>query len=403
MRIRIDGTSIKPGHSAGVEAFTYGMLRGLLNSAEHDIEVEILDDTTKAWKERVPSDTVRWSEIPVALRSDTRLGRQARRFVPAQVRASKISRRVVNGIREIARPQEKTQADVTVYPFTCVPVRAENSVLVMHDLRRFQPGFLEPGYVEVITENVKKAAAIAVSWPHPYQQALELFPEARDKIAMIPPPTFHPRPADQVSTPEEGLLLYPSSTSTHKNHATLLEGMTLLPNFRLVCPGPLVAPEADRLLQRAAEPDLAGRVSLPGFVTVDELTELYSRAWAVVVPSTWEAASGAIFEAFSWGLPVACADVKPLRAQIEFAGGDAAFFDAYDPRSVSRAIERLAANREHYAAASRVASHRLADRTWTDTARDYADLFGWVAAGRTGNIPRSTFGTAPESLTDPSR
>lgn len=391
MHIRVDGTSIVPGHSAGVEAFTYGLVSGLATATDHHIEVEVLAGTQDAWRVQVPESHVRWSEVNVALRSDTSMGNRIRRYVPSQIRSSRLARRAVNGVRDRARAQPSDSADVTVYPFSCVPINPGPSVLVLHDLRRFQPGEKRTGYNDIIEGNARKAAAITASWPHPFQQVLNTFPSARDKTGLIPLPAFHARPEGAESAQEDGLLLYPSSTAPHKNHATLLEGMSLLTQYRVVCPGPLVEPQASMLQKRATEQDLQGRVSFPGFVSVDELQDLYRRAWAVVVPSTWEAASGAIFEAFSWGLPVACADVEPLRAQVEFAGGEVSYFAADDPQGVATAVERIRQNYEGYAAASLKAGKKLETRTWAETAQDYERVLRWVAQGSVGPMPTSSF------------
>jgi glycosyltransferase involved in cell wall biosynthesis len=105
----------------------------------------------------------------------------------------------------------------------------------------------------------------------------------------------------------------------------------------------------------------------------------------------WEAASGAVFEAFSWGLPVACADVPPLRAQIDFAGGNAAFFDPADPADMARAVRTVVADRERYAEASRRAGLRLAGRSWREVAADYAAVLDWVGRGRRGPMPVAPF------------
>ncbi|MEH1031082.1 glycosyltransferase involved in cell wall biosynthesis [Micromonospora profundi] len=393
MKVTIEATPIRPAHAAGVEAFTYGLLDGLVTATSHDLHVNVLRGTLDAWRERVPHNRLSWTEVGMPLRSDNRYGRILRGWTPDRVRESVALRRTVNALRQRARPA-RDDSDVVLFPFHCAPARARSSVVVVHDLRHLHAAFSSPGFGEVVRENVAHASAVVVSWPHPYREVLTLFPEAADRVALIPPPTFQPAPDRLLSDPEPGLLLYPSSTATHKNHATLLEAMALLPECRLVCPGPLVEPEATRLLARAARPDLRGRVTFPGFVTLDELNKLYARAEAVVVPSLWEAASGAILEAFSWGLPVACADVDPLRAQLEFTGADAAVFSAKDPVALADAIRRLRANREHYATASRRANSRLAGRTWADTASDYAAVLEWVAAGRPGPIPRSPFAAA---------
>ncbi|MEH0936277.1 glycosyltransferase [Micromonospora psammae] len=390
MRIGVDATSIRPGHSAGIEAFTYGLLNGL-TQGPHQLAVEILAGTADEWRQRVPAEGIAWSEVGVSLRTDNAVGSFLRRHTPRRVQSSVTLRRTVNLVRQWHRPLAATASEVTLYPFSGVPVRADPAVMVLHDLRHFHPEIASPGYRDMISRNVARASAVVVSWPHPYREALEFFPAARDKIALVPLPAFHAAPTRPVTETEPGLLVYPSSTAPLKNHATLLEAMALLPECRLVCPGPLVEPQASRLLARAARPDLLGRVSFPGFVTVQELAELYARASAVVVPSLWEAASGAMLEAFSWGLPVACADVDPLRAQLEFTGADAAVFSAKSPESLARAVRRILHDRDHYAEASRRAGARLADRTWADTAADYAAVLDWVTAGRPGPIPRSPF------------
>ncbi|MFJ6154664.1 glycosyltransferase family 4 protein [Micromonospora profundi] len=389
MRIGVDATSVRPAHSAGIEAFTYGLLNGLADGP-HDLTVHVPGGTGDEWRQRVPSARIGWSEIRTPLRTDNRLGRLLRRHTPRRAAASVTLRRTVNLVRQWNR-SPTAGVDVTVYPFAGVPVHADPSVIVLHDLRHLQPGLGSPGFAEVIRRNVARAAAVVVSWPHPYQQAVRAFPEARDKIAMIPLPAFHGvRKAPSVR-PEPGLLVYPSSTAPLKNHAVLLEAMALLPQCRLVCPGPLVEPQASRLRARAARPDLRGRVSFPGFVSTEELASLYARASAVVVPSLWEAASGAMLEAFSWGLPVACADSEPLLAQLDFTRADAAVFAAHDPADLAAAVQRLLQDREHYARASRAAGTLLAARTWPDTAADYVAVLDWVRAGSPGPMPRSPF------------
>jgi glycosyltransferase involved in cell wall biosynthesis len=334
---------------------------------------------------------VNWTEVRMPAVAHHGLGGELRRILPAPVTSSRHVHRAFTALRSRLNPLPADDLTVTLYPFSQTPARAQRSVVTLHDLKPFQREFWSPVYTEIIRKNVERAAALVVSWPHPYQQVLEMFPEARSKTVLIPLPAFHGRPSDMTTQPDPHLLLYPSGTAPHKNHRTLVDAMTLLPEFRLVCPGPLKEPQARFLLTRVMESDLRGRVMFPGFVSTEELKRLYARAAAVVVPSRWEAASGAVFEAFSWGLPVACADVAPLRAQVDFAGGDACFFEPTKPESLASAVRRLLADRERYSAASRVAGARLATRTWTDTARDYAAVLGWVADGCRGPVPQSSF------------
>ncbi|WCN83506.1 glycosyltransferase [Micromonospora sp. LH3U1] len=390
MKVAVDASPIRPGHAAGLEAFTYGLLTGMAADTSCDLRVNVLRGTQAQWEGQVPATRIAWTEVAQPLRSDNPAGQLLRRWTPRAMRNSLAVRTAVNAVRQRSVVRH-SDVDVTLFPFHCAPIGSGTSVVVLHDLRHLGVEFHAPGFAAVIRENVARAAAIVVTWPHPYQEALRLFPEAAERTVLIPTPTFQPAPGRAHTRPEPGLLVYPSSTAEHKNHATLLEAMALLPDCRLICPGPLVEPEASRLLSRAALPDLRGRVSFPGFVSLDELNAIYARADAVVVPSLWEAASGAMLEAFSWGLPVACADVEPLLAQLEFNRAEATVFRAKDPRSLADAVRRLLGDRERYAAASRRANERLAGRTWEATGRDYLDVLRWAAQGGSGPVPRSPF------------
>jgi hypothetical protein len=80
-----------------------------------------------------------------------------------------------------------------------------------------------------------------------------------------------------------------------------------------------------------------------------------------------------------------------LRAQLEFAGGEACWFDPLRPASIAAAVRELFGRYDHYCAASRQAGRTLAGRTWTDTAADYAEVLRWCAGRRDGPIPQSPF------------
>ena len=277
MRLRIDASSIKPGHAAGVEVFTYGLAAGLAEAApELDLEVEVLRGTQSDWRKQVTDATGALFGGDDGSANRRPLGQ------PTAAARTSPARRVKSGT---ARFQQRTQpgarkdppssADLTFYPFPLVPASAQPSVIVLHDLRWLKPENRDSGYAAVIRKNVSAAAAIVVSLGRiPSSRPWPPFPRRSDKLVLIPPPTFNARPPHAPANREADLLLYPSSTAQHKNHAPLLDAMAMLPAFRLVCPGPLVEPQASALLARAGLPDLGGRVSFPGFVSVEELNDL---------------------------------------------------------------------------------------------------------------------------------
>src|SRR5579885_1722998 len=114
-------------------------------------------------------------------------------------------------------------------------------------------------------------------------------------------------------------LLCVSTLHPHKNLERLLRVHAQMPAApELVMTG--LRGFAAQELERLAGP----RVRFTGWVSRDELYELYRCARAFVYPSTFEGFGMPVLEAMAAGIPVACSDIPPLR---EIADGCAVFFD----------------------------------------------------------------------------
>jgi glycosyltransferase involved in cell wall biosynthesis len=79
-------------------------------------------------------------------------------------------------------------------------------------------------------------------------------------------------------------------------------------------------------------------VSITGWIPREELYRLYSQAAAFVYPSTFEGFGMPVLEGLAAGLPVACADIAPLR---EVAGPAALYFPPSDDDALLLALEHL--------------------------------------------------------------
>lgn len=88
---------------------------------------------------------------------------------------------------------------------------------------------------------------------------------------------------------------------------------------------------------------LHDQIKFTGYVTDNELSELYKRALSLVLPSFHEGFGLPIIEAMSQGCPVCCSNTSCLP---EIAGDAALFFDPYDSKSIGNALNEIL-NKKH--------------------------------------------------------
>jgi glycosyltransferase involved in cell wall biosynthesis len=232
--------------------------------------------------------------------------------------------------------------------------------------------------------------AVASRWTkRDVEQHFGLPPE---KVVVVPlaPPTgaydrVGPDEAEAAAT-RLGLppmfVLYPAQTWPHKNHLALLEALATLRRGGLVVPfvstGRLT--EHFRVLQqRATRLGIADQVYWLGFVPPRDLSAVYSRATAVIIPTRFEAASAPLWEAFLAGVPAACSTVTSLPEQ----AGDAALL--FDPDRTDQLAEAIRELWEDSSLRSTLVSRgreRVGSFSWDRTARLFRAHYRRLA-GRT--------------------
>ena len=146
---------------------------------------------------------------------------------------------------------------------------------------------------------------------------------------------------------DEPLLLAVGGLSPHKNLRRLLDALPWLlerhPDARLAIVGDLSGrgfhDEAAALQHSVANrPLLAARVRFTGFVTDDDLVDLYSAATLLVFPSLWEGFGLPAIEAMACGLPVAASHTGSLP---EVVGDAGRYFDPHDAADISRVLDEM--------------------------------------------------------------
>lgn len=376
-RVFFDFTSIKPAHSGGVEEVAYGLLEGfsaLGSKSPVQPEVLVQKDSLPEWREL--------GGAPFELRGHASFLNADARWQTSLRRLGRAPAPLVGLLRNLrARSTARVTADaLTYYPFHRVPARAENYVVTLHDMRVFQAGMESSLDQKIIRENVVGARAVICSWPHPYQEARRLFPDATEKIHLIPLPVFHApatRPSRHRLLGGQGSsrLLYPAGLAPHKNHENLIRGLALVTRpVTLVCTGPGADEERLRLERLAL--DLGCRVEFKGRISAAELRRQFEESDALIIPTLWEAASGPLFEALAWGKPVLASRIEPVESQLQFANASALLFDPRSAESIAAAIESWV---EEGAPVNDNVAGWIWGRHWEDVAIDYARVLLWAA------------------------
>jgi glycosyltransferase involved in cell wall biosynthesis len=129
-------------------------------------------------------------------------------------------------------------------------------------------------------------------------------------------------------------------------------------------------PDVRRLIR---ELDLTDQVSLPGFVTGEQLEQLYEQSDALVLTSTREAFGQVMLEAMTKALPVIASDIRCVRAIV--ADGTSGLLADLDAVSFAQAIHRLVTEEGLYAKLSLGALESAQQYSMEATGRAYEQVY----------------------------
>lgn len=394
MRVAVMAGSILPGQSCGIEHFAYGLIDGLAKYvADADLYIVVPRHGQEEWRRRIQAAGTRVRFIPLTLSAGIgntiTHGRAShwRHHYLHVLRESRAARSLYLKLRTGEEEQvlQEVDPDVVYYPFHRDRLHrsmAFKSIVTVHDLRALQAGLMDSKEAAVVRRNVGLAARVVASWRHPFEDLVAAFPNIQDKCSLIEfPPAiqsaeFKPFPpgANQNVT-----VLCVSATAPHKNHVRLVEALAQVmiskPSVRLVCVGSKISPGYEMAMESARKLGVADRVEFTGFIPDTEVQNLYTRATMVVAPTLWEAASGAVYEAFTYGKPVACSRIPPIVSQVEAAGASVRWFNPLDPHEIAEAVASVIDNPDPYIAGSLSGKAYISGLTWEHTASRYASLF----------------------------
>lgn len=276
-----------------------------------------------------------------------------------------------------------TGADVFHFPnFVARPVCAGKVVVTIPDLSfmRF-PQFTEPKnlsfLIRHVPQSIERAEKVIAISEFTRREIAELFPWAREKIAVTPlgvsesfctqkDPQGTGNVKKEYGLPEK-YILFVGTLEPRKNLIALLEAYRIFRNrlktykdIRLVVAGMkgwLFQETMSRI--REMPPEMAPIVT--GYVDDADLPYLYSAAKMAVVPSFYEGFGLPCLEAMACGTPLICSNTSSMP---EVVGDAALMVSPKEPEEMAQAMVRLAENEELAEELRRKGRIRAAQFTW---------------------------------------
>ena len=238
-------------------------------------------------------------------------------------------------------------------------VKGKPSITTIHDVQELHyPEFFNSEERRQRAINYKKAIdhsqAIIVSYNHVKKDIVKFFnkPEKEVHVCSLSMKNlwFENLVNGTSDSREEGnekYVLYPAATWPHKNHLKLLEAIKILKDnkqlsIKLICTG-YKTEHFKNISNKINSLGLNDNVEFKGFVSENELLELYQKARAVVIPTLYEAGSFPLIESIILGVPVISSNVTSLP---ETMGNQTFLFDPNDALDISRKLNLITCSQE---------------------------------------------------------
>jgi len=164
-------------------------------------------------------------------------------------------------------------------------------------------------------------------------------PENKVHVIYLPLPNKH-KIMTKKRLVKKKIILAVGNMQPRKNFVNLVHAMNFIPkNYSLVlCGKPQDDKEVARIKRAVKSGGLEKRVTIKGFVTDEELSNLYATSTLLAYPSFFEGYGYPLIEAFSAGLPVVTSDASCMP---EIAGDAAIYIDPHNPQSLAGGINMV--------------------------------------------------------------
>ncbi|MEJ7933113.1 glycosyltransferase [Sphingobium sp. AN558] len=169
---------------------------------------------------------------------------------------------------------------------------------------------------------------------------------------------------------EKPFILYTGGLELNKNLRMLVEGLSYLPerlrtDYQFVCVGKRNPGEPEQILAYAQDPLVRDMIAVVGYVSQDDLIDLYNACEMFVFPSLREGFGLPALEAMACGAATIVSDRTSLP---EILNNAAALFDPESPRAIGSKITQVLTNPDVKSGLASSGLARANMLTWEDCA-----------------------------------
>lgn len=255
------------------------------------------------------------------------------------------------------------------------------TVLTIHDLVwKYHPETMAPlgRLLEslLMPPSIKKANHIVTVSNSTKNDLLKEFHPSTSKLTTLYGAAFLPRTDNQVNSnsTNEKFYLAVGTVEPRKNYEKLIHAFSLAKNAgvsgKLVIVGKTGWGGID-LASLIDSLGMSNNIIVNGYVNDDELVELYSTCFALIIPSIYEGFGLPIVEAMQFGKPIIASDVSSMP---EIAGDAALLVSPSSTKQIADAIVKLDSNTDLYNSLSNNAFSNANLYSWKNTGRKMMQL-----------------------------
>lgn len=338
MKLLIDLRSINYGRSGGIENYAYYVI-DCLKQTDLQIVLDVSPFSKTIYQEKYKDDkNIQIICDPLI----EKLNSLVQKIFPGKFKS--LGRR--------KRWAKKAKADFVYSPNHMAKLQHLHlpGILTMH---AYMPEYDEK-IKNTIKFNADTAYALVTSWNYPYQEFIKTFPQHKNKWHLIPYIAAH-NVNEENQKPVKNLpdkyFLYVAFFSERKNQLRLVEAYadaklknTILP--KLILAGGVNNDYKIEVRNRIKELKLTDDVIIYDYLPEENISFLYHNCYAVIAPTLWEAASGAVVEGTYAGKPVLCSNVPPLIDFAKYFELEMMFFDPFNVEDMAQKILEFVNNYE---------------------------------------------------------
>jgi glycosyltransferase involved in cell wall biosynthesis len=273
----------------------------------------------------------------------------------------------------------RDRVDVLLSPYYCGPLFTPvPQIVCLHDISftLFPQDF--PSWIhfkpKLLARPTSRAAARVVTISEfSRQEIIRTYGLAPDKIVVVPPGSASglrqclPAAEGTPLVPGEmPFFLFVGSLLPRRQVDLVIRALAQLPSdYRLVLVGESNPAKQAPLRRIAQQCGVADRVQCLGHVSDSALDDLYRRAVALVLPSTYEGFGLPVLEAMTRGLPVVAWDIPVMR---EVAGDAAVLVQSGDIAGLTQALLQLGTDQVGRQVLSEAGKQRATQFSWQRSA-----------------------------------